>query len=452
MHPPQAGTDVTFPQMVDDSLRQVLGRGRLAGPGVVLAVLAVVGIAAVVWQIIVHGFGTLQPWTYCAIAFGYLLITAGGAPVVIVTIRVSRGQWRRPMARVAEFPAACGLVTLLLFIPLLIVVPPIEGRNTIWTVWPWGAPRLWDAILVTLLVLSGYALLYLSAIPDLAVASEHVGGSRGRWYRWLARDWRGTQQQWLTLERGISVLGGLYAVLYVGVVTIVALDFGMSLLPGWMSAVFPSYVVMTGFEAALALVVVLMAALRRWGGMAAYLDRDQFHAMSKLMLTMALLWFYFWWSSFIVLWYGRLPEDVHTLEVMEFRTYRVLFFLVFALLFLFPLLVLMWNPARKSIRANTIVAIGILLGTLVDLTRIFSASFAPFSTRPEDYKTPPPAYVPTLIDLLILLGGIAAALALLVLTLRLVPLPSIWEMGASLPLRVKRKYLHTEVAVVGKPD
>lgn len=442
---------LTLGQVIQDSLRRRAVGGTARIGMLALALLALLGLAVVVARLVNDGVGQLRPWGYAAIAVGYLLATAQAAPLVAITLRLTRARWRGTVDRVAELPAAGGLVTLLLFIPVILAVPSSAGRRTVWTDWPWGAPSVWDIVAVTLLVLSGYALLALAALPDLA-ATPARSGLRARLARRLAGHWRGTRRQWWTMERGLGILGGFYVMVYVGALSLVALDAGMTLVPGWISAVFPPYVVLTGFECGIATTIVLMAMLRRWGGLARYLDREHFHAMGKLLLAMALMWFYFWWSAFIVLWYGRLPEDVDALKLVFFQTYRVPFFLVFVLNFLVPLLVLMWNRARKSIAGPVVVAIGVMVGTFFDDLRIFSAAYNTPDPRAAALSGVPPALVPGVPDLLILIGGLAGALLLIALALRVVPLPSVWEQGGSAPLRVRRRYLQTEVTLVGKPE
>ena len=233
--------------------------------------------------------------------------------------------------------------------------------------------------------------------------------------------------------------------------TVIAADFIMSLVPGYKSAIFPAYFVVSAFEGGVALTIVTAAALRRWGH-GVYLEQEQFFALGKLQLALGLLWFYFIWTDFIIPWYGRMPQEINLLEFLYFDTYIWAFIPAFVLNFLGPLLVLMWTRVRKSTIGPTIAASGVLIGLLADRIRLFSASFSPTDITHHALAEVPPVYIPGVLDILILVGAIAGALAITLFTLRLVPYPSVWEMTAGLRLRVRKRYHHTEVVIIGKPE
>ncbi len=442
-------------QVIVDSTRNLLSvRKRLSVVEIVLAILAAMGLSALITRAATSGFDELAPWGYTAVAFGYVLSSVMAAPVLAVVLRLARSDWRRPISRVAEIPLAAGIILPILFIPMLLVVPSSEERRTIWTIWPWGAPHVFDAVLLVLLVVTGYAFLYLSAMPDFAVARDRLSADkkRGEWYRRLANGWRGTLKQWRVLHSGISLIGALYVILYVWTVSLLYSDYAMTLVPGWISAVLPAFAVISSLETGLAVVVLLMFALHRWGGMADYLTHDHFWSISKLQLTVALLWFYLWVSEFMIFWYGRLPAEMNVLELVMFDVYFIPFLLTFVFNFAAPLFILMWNPVRKTIIGPTIVACLVLIGTLLDRVRIFGAAYSIEDPTAHELETLPGMLVPDVLDVLIVLGAIGAAALLVILALRVVPLPSIWELGGGLPLRVRKRYLNTEVTVIAKPD
>src|SRR5206468_188450 len=120
--------------------------------------------------------------------------------------------------------------------------------------------------------------------------------------------WAGTPTQWRVLTRGIIALGGLYTLLVVFVHLLVASDLGLSLVPGWHSAVIPAYHVVSGLEGAVALVVLGLAAVRR-------LDARIARSCAKLLLALSLLWFYLVWCELLTYWYGRTPDEQRLLAL-----------------------------------------------------------------------------------------------------------------------------------------
>ena len=447
----------TIRQLIEDATRRVVATGaRFATLDVVLGVLGLIGLAALVINAIVEGFDDLEPWGYTAIVSGYLLSSFMAAPILAVLLRLTRSDWRRPLSRIAELQAAAGIVVLILYIPIFLTVPDSEGRFTVWVDWPWGAPAFFDVVMLVLLVFGGYAFLYISAMPDFAVVRDRSRDDVGRFQRYaqLARGWHGSLRQWSVLRTGLGVMGALYLMFYVWTVSIFYWDFALGLLPSWRSAVFPAFAAMSSLQTGLALTIVTMYALRRWGGMEDYLTWDYFWSISKLLLTTSLLWFYLWFSELMIFWYGRLPDQINVLETVMFDVYLIPMALTFSFNFALPLLILMWNRVRKSVNGPTLVACLVLTGTFIDRLRIFGAGWGsedPFAPELEP-DTIPDFLVPGVWDILIVIGGIAAAIFCVRMALRFVPLLSIWEVGGGIGLRIRRQYLNHPVTIVAKPE
>ena len=260
-HAPEPGPE----QVARDGLRPVLQSGpRFFVAARILGVLFALGIVGFVLRLR-GGFEDRTAWGYYAALFSFLLSTAGSAPVVAVGLRLTRADWRRPLARAVELYAVVGLLLLLLFVPLLSLVPSAQGRRTIWFEWP-GAPHLWDTLAVVMLVACGLLMLYTSAIPDLAAARDTApAGRRHRVFAWLAWGWRGSQRQWRLQRSALTLLGTFYFMLFVLVHTLISVDFAVSLVPGWKDPLFPTYHALTGLQAAVAIAILTMLALR-WVG------------------------------------------------------------------------------------------------------------------------------------------------------------------------------------------
>ncbi|HET7037073.1 MAG TPA: hypothetical protein VFI42_15415 [Thermomicrobiaceae bacterium] len=446
--------DLTQPQIVRDGLSYLRGvSGAFRIWLLISVVLGLVGVVALIIGPVLSGWGDRQPWTYVAVAFFYLMATVASAPIVVVSTRLTRGHWRRPMARVSEMWAAAMIVPFILFILLLPLLSGTGNRPSIWFGW-WASPWLWDFVLMLGLVIAGYGWLYISSIPDFAVARDMLEQDRGgRWTR-LARGFYGTERNWLIFEKSVIVLGVFYSLLYIITMTVLAADFIMSLVPSYHSAIFPAWLTISGFEGGIATVIVTATILRKWGGADEYLEREQFFALGKLQLAFGLLYFYFTWTDFIILWYGRMPWEINLLHLLYFNRYGWLFATAVGLNFLWPLFLLIWTNVRRSINGPFYAACGVLVGTLFDRIRYLSSSF---STGNVDFPVReltniPPTYYPDIWGVLVLIGMIFAAIAVVMLAFRVVPYPSIWEVTAGLWLRAKVRIHHVEMMIIGKPD
>ena len=420
-----------------------------------LLILGIIGFALRAGD----GFDKFGPWAYFMATYAFLLTTASSAPLVSVTQRMLRSHWRRPLARASEMFAVVGVISTLMFIPLVLLLPSSADRRSIWFEWP-GTPLATDLLAVIFLGILGLALLYVGAVPDLAAARDHSEGRRQVWLRRLTLGWRGTDHQWKVLRAGLGVLGALYFLFLISVHSIIAADFAEALVPGWKDSIFPAYHALSGLQSAVASTLVALFLLRHLGGFKDYIAVDQFWGASKILLALTLLWGYFWFSGFIVYWYGRQPVEQNILRTFMFEAYRFPFFMAVFFTFLIPFSILIWNFVRKTMLGPTIVSCSILLGTLFDRIRIYVASFNIADAFPKGLETlhPEPLSVivnpvlPNAADVLIILGGIGGAIFLYLLAIKFIPALSIWEITEGILYRVRRPYLKTHIMVMGKPE
>lgn len=439
-------------EIAADGTRRIRDLGSLYRLGLIIAaVLAVVGVVSVIAGPVLSGYGDRSVWTYTTAAFFFLMSTVAAAPCVSVALRLARGHWRRPVNRVAEIWAVSLIIPLILFFLLQGTHPSSEDRNSIWMGWP-ASPWLWSSVMMVALVVCGYAFLYVSSRPDFAIMRDQVDSSPNGLFSRLAGTWRGTIKQWAVHDRAVSYLGVFYVMLFVGMMTIVASDFIIGMVPGYHSSIFPVYWVVTSFQAGIALTLVSSAVMRRFGGAHDYLELDQFWGLSKLLLAFGLLWFYFWWSEFIITWYGRKPYEVNFLKFMFFDTYLWLFVLVIGFCFLTPLFGLMWNFIRHSIAGPVVVGSLVLVGNLADRIRLASIGYTTDDIYAHYFLEVPDTYYPGVFDVLLTVGFIGAAVGLVLVAMRYIAVPSIWETTGGLWLRAQRQYKKAEVIVIGKPE
>lgn len=421
--------------------------------------LFVLGVVGFVIRAVDAGFDTFSPWAYLMATYAFLLTAASTAPLFAISQRMIKSHWIRPAARVSEMFAVVGILSTLMFIPLLLLLPSSEGRRSIWFEWP--ATPFWPNILaVVFLAILGFAILIVSARPDWAACRDHQTGIRKRLGEFFAGSWQGTPRQWKVQQASLRLLGGLYFMFLIFVHTIVAADFAHALVPGWRDSILPPAQVLGGLQAAVASTIIVMFLLRNHSGFRDYISVDQFWGASKLLFSLSLLWAYFWFSGFIVYWYGRQPVELNILKTFMFEAYRWPFIASLILAWLTPFLILLWNFARKSMVAPTIASVAVLFGLFADKIRIYVASFTiadrfPESTtslRPEGLSEVPTALWPSGPDVMMMMGGIGGAIFLYLVAMKLIPVISMWEVGEGMLYRKRKRFLKRDIMVMGKPE
>ena len=447
------------PKAVEDDL---LDKGTLRGSTfrisvIVFAVLSVLGVVGFVIRL-TDGISNTPVWGYHAALFAFILTAAQGAPMVAIAPRIANAHWRRSISRVAELFGLVGVVSFIIYIPIAWVLPSMEdGRRTLWFYGELHMPAHMPEITVTLVLLAltvtGLWLLWVSAMPDFAMLRDRSTGTKKLWYGRLARGWVGTSGQWHWQKHRLGILGAFYFMMLVTAHFAFSIDFAVALVPGWVDALYPATHAHNSLQAGVAITLIAMFVMYRFGGYKDYITLDQFWGLGKLLFALSLLWFWFWFSSFIVFWFGAKPAEEAVLDLLFVGPYLPIFFIVFMFAFFVPLWSMIWNPLRKSVWGPVVIACGVLIATLFDRIRVYVSAFSVSeSTDKHQLVEIPDAVLPGLPDVLIWVGGISACILIYMLGTRIIPPINIWEQKELLLYRIHKPFHRTEVQVLGKPE
>ncbi|MDA1188269.1 MAG: hypothetical protein O2854_01120 [Chloroflexi bacterium] len=425
------------------------------------SVLLVLGIIGFILRV-VDGVSDTAKWGYYAAAFAFVLSTAGAAPMVAIAPRIAKAHWPRPISRSAELFSIVGLFNLLVFIPLLWVLPPLEqGRRTLWFFGSVGepvpnySPHIWATLAMLALVVVGVLLVWMSALPDIAALRDRLpqGTRKQKMYAWLARGWKGTSAQWFMQKHRLGILGAFYFAMLIFLHFLISVDFLMTLVPGWIDALYPATHVANALQGGVASVMLTMVIMRQWGGYKNEIGLDQFWGLGKLLFALSLLWIWFFFSSFIIFWFGKKPNEVSVIELFIKGPYLPIFYAEFVLTFFFPLVFMIWNPIRKSIWGPTILSIAVLAGTFFGRIRMYVASYSVADQSAlHAIETVPATVMPGIADVFIVLGVIGGSILTYLLASRIIPIMSIWEKKEMLMYEVHRPLHRIHVRILGKPD
>ena len=404
------------------------------------------------------GFGNTPVWGYHAALFAFILTAAQGAPMVAIAPRIANAHWRRSISRVAELFSLVGIVSFVIYIPVAWALPSMEdGRRTLWFYgelnMPAHMPEITTTLVLLALTVNGLWLLWVSAMPDFAMLRDRSTGTKKLWYGRLARGWVGTSGQWNWQKHRLGILGAFYFMMLVTAHFVFSLDFGMALVPGWIDALYPATHAHNSLQAGVAITLIAMFVMYRFGGYKDYINLDQFWGLGKLLFALSLLWFWFWFSSFIIFWFGAKPAEEAVLDLLFVGPYLPIFFIVFMFAFFVPLWSMIWNPLRKSVWGPVVIASGVLIATLFDRIRVYVAAFSVSESAGEHQLVEiPDAVLPGLPDVLIWVGGISACILIYMLGTRIIPPINIWEQKEVLLYRIHKPFHRTEVQVLGKPE
>jgi len=216
-------------------------------------------------------------------------LSAAG-PAIAGIFELTEARWSVRLRRIATTTAAFMPISFVLFLVLFTAIDVL---------YPWvGDPKLverkaaWLNVPFFLLRIGvGVAALYWVSIrfarevhASPAGAAEEPGRAR------RAR------------------LAVVMLFLFVAVVSLFGFDLVMSLDPVWFSGLLGGYFVVGTLYSGFAFLVVLVG-VRSLNRPAWVMPATEVQDLAKLVFATSILWMYFFWSQYLVIWYGNVPIE-----------------------------------------------------------------------------------------------------------------------------------------------
>jgi hypothetical protein len=153
---------------------------------------------------------------------------------------------------------------------------------------------------------------------------------------------------------------------YVSYGTMVAWDFEMTLQAGWHSASYAAYQFQSNFQGFLAYFILMLYVLEKTGRLKEGFERKIYNYLAQFLLGMTILWIYFYFTQYLVFWYGRLPDDMDRYVRMFEGGYFAMSAAFLTCKFIIPFCVFIFTRARHSRPIVVTVAMFVLAGTWLE--------------------------------------------------------------------------------------
>ena len=308
----------------------------------------------------------IRAWQSLLVNFLFFAGLAQAGVVLSAIMHATSSHWGRSLKRIAEATSAFLPVAFVLLLVLLAgigvwapwVHAPVEAKE------PWlNIPFFVTRELLAFVLLSGLSVSYVyrSLRPDIGML--HESGERpatGIAERLIA-GWQGLDVERDVSQRSQDRLAVAVLIAYAWVFTLIAFDFVVSLDPHWFSTLMGGYYFVGNLFVGLA----FLAVIATWGrdrlGIAHYVGRHQLHDVGKLLFGFCILWAYMFWSQYLVIWYGDLPEETEFIHHRMHGAWGPLAWVVFAMVFVAPFVVLLSRAIKthpRGLLAIALVALG----------------------------------------------------------------------------------------------
>lgn len=160
------------------------------------------------------------------------------------------------------------------------------------------------------------------------------------------------------------IFAGIFLVFFGITVSTSSWDWIMSIDAHWYSTIFGWYVFIGMFVCSLAFMILLIWFLKR-AGYLTFIRVDHMHDLGKLLFAFSIFWTYLWFSQYLLIWYGHIPEEtVYFIERQE--NFKLVFFLSLALNFVVPFFGLMKLNLKRKLNWLAAVAGIVLVGHWID--------------------------------------------------------------------------------------
>jgi hypothetical protein len=251
-----------------------------------LVLLAVLGIVAFLYGI---NQGTpARVWGIYLVNLLFWSSLAITGPALAGMIQVTEGRWSPSIKRVALTTAGFLPISFVLFVVLF------WGRAALypWVTEPIPIKAVWlNVPFMALRIGLGSLLLYWVAMRLVKSV--------------LVEDQPGHDTP-AAIDRRFR-LASVLLVLYVVVLSLWGFDLLMSLDPYWYSGLFGGYYVVTSMYPGFGLVTYLAIRSNERG--VTHVSPSAIQDVAKLTFALSVFWMYFFFSQYLVIWYGNVPTE-----------------------------------------------------------------------------------------------------------------------------------------------
>ena len=258
--------------------------GSTKGAQAVLGILVLAGaVSFLVGVMQAQPVGTWAIYLVNLLFWSSLAITG---PALAGMIQITEGRWSPTIKRVALTTAGFLPVSFVLFLILFFGLAQLYP----WVTHPVPKKEAWlNVPFLVARIGVGVLLLYWTALALAKAVFAEAGGESP------------------TAVSRRNRLSTILLMLYVVVLSLWGFDLVMSLDPIWYSGLLGGYYVVTSLYTGFGLVTFLVIRASERGTI--NVSPSAIQDVTKLTFAMSIVWVYFFFSQYLVIWYGNVPIE-----------------------------------------------------------------------------------------------------------------------------------------------
>ncbi len=424
---PERASDIS-----DEILRTLEPPTPLYVMGVLLcAGLVAAGLGAFAYQTYV-GFGVTgltHPvmWGVYITTFVFWVGITHAGTLISAILYLFRAKWRNAVNRSAESITVFAVLIAAMF-PLIHIgrlwkfyfMIPYPNQRGLWV--NFKSPLIWDLFAINTYMLISIVFFIVGLIPDIGAARDRVRDWRRYVYRVMSLGGRGSSDQLRHHTRTVLHLSGLATPLVLSVHSVVSWDFATSLVPGWHSTIFAPYFVAGAIFSGIAMVITMLVPVRQAFGLQAYLTKSHFDNMGTLILLTSSIVGYSYGMEYFMAWYSANPYEQMSFWHRSFGYHATSTWIMITCNVIVPMP--LWiKKLRENVAyiwfTSILINVGMWFERYVIITTGLSHEYDPAAWG---------YYVPSVVELMILLASFALFATMFLVFIRLFPVIAIQEM------------------------
>ncbi|HEY7649896.1 MAG TPA: hypothetical protein VID04_12910 [Methylomirabilota bacterium] len=313
---------------------------------VVWSVLAVLGALGFLFG--VNSADAAQVWS---VYLANLVFWAGLAvtgPAIAGMMQLTEARWSPSVRQLALTTAGFLPVAFVLMVVLF------AGRTVLY---PWGGPPVAELAVVRAkaawlntpffwlrILISSAALILVAFVFIRALLRDSPARSEAE----QARRYR---------------LAVILVILWLVTVSLWGFDLVMSIDPRWYSGLFGGYFAVSTLYTGFALLSILTVSANARG--LATVPPAAVQDVAKLQFAMSIMWMYFFWSQYLVIWYGNVPVETRFFVSRFFtQPWLTLSWLVMVIGWLIPFIYLLKRLTGRPPQRHTPLVVVALFGLI----------------------------------------------------------------------------------------
>jgi hypothetical protein len=346
-------------------------------------VLMVLGILAIIGLYITHGskkdpHEQARFWGSLLQNGVYFLLVTNAAMFFICATTLAWGGWQMAFRRVSEAISAC--VPVVGLICGVILMSILFGNNHELYHWTddaavkmdealqWksgflnkGFFAVWTIFTIVAWSVLGWKMRKLSrSVDDRPLTKEE-----GKKYIWKNTVWS----------------AAFIFVFALTVMSSIPWLWLMSIDAHWYSTMYSWYTFASTFVAGIAMITLFVVFMKN-NNYLELVNQEHLHDLGKFMFAFSIFWTYLWFSQFMLIWYSNQPEEtIYFIKRIgnhaKTSPYKGLFWLMFIINFLAPLLILMRRGSKRNYATITFISILILFGHWLDFYQMVFPGISP---------------------------------------------------------------------------